>query len=205
MASVFGADGEKRGERALPDLFDGPVNHALLRQAVLMYQANQRQGTASTKTRSAVRGGGRKPWRQKGTGRARQGSIRAPQWRKGGTVFGPHPRSYRQDLPKAARRAALRSALAARAGEGEVLVLEGLPTLERPRTREARRLFEKIGAEKALLVLPDRDDTVYLSVRNIPGADTMLVRDLNALTVLLHRHLVFTETALASLEEAMGR
>lgn len=204
-APLFGSDGDPKGERSLPALFDGPVNEALLHQAVVMYQANRRQGTSNTKTRSEVSGGGRKPWRQKGTGRARQGSIRAPQWRKGGTVFGPHPRSYRQALPVKARRAALRSALAQRASEGQVLVLEGVTPFEKPATRRMAQLFEKIGAEKALLVLADRDANTYLSVRNIGGAATVIPADLNALEVLLHRHVVFTDDALRVLEEALSK
>ena len=134
-----------------------------------MYLANQRQGTASTKTRAEVRGGGRKPWRQKGTGRARHGSIRSPIWVGGGVVFGPKPREYRQAMPKKARRAALRSALSAKVRDGELIVSESL-TLAEPKTKQMAAVLGRLSAErKPLIVLAERDRNVELSTRNLPG------------------------------------
>lgn len=203
-AKVFAADGTDKGEMTLPAIFDRPVNKALLHQAVVMYLANARQGTVETKTRAHVRGGGRKPWRQKGTGRARQGTIRAPQWRKGGVVFGPHPRDFRQDLPAKARRAALISALAQKAKDGAVVVVEGLSEPVKPKTRPMVVLFGKIGAQKTLLVTATHSPLTYLSVRNITGAGVRASHDLNAHEVLAHGTLVVTTEALAALEEALS-
>ncbi len=203
-ARVFAADGTAKGEMALPAIFDSPVNRALLHQAVVMYLANARQGTSNTKNRAHVRGGGRKPWRQKGTGRARQGSIRAPQWRKGGIVFGPHPRDFRQDLPAKARRAALVSALAQKALDGDVVVVEGLHEPEKPKTRPMVELFGKIGAAKTLLITAEHAPLTYLSVRNIQGAGVTASRDLNARDVLAHGTLVVTKDALGLIEEALS-
>ncbi len=151
-------------------VFGAPVNEGLVHQAVVRYLANQRQGTASTKTRGEVSGGGRKPWRQKGTGRARQGSIRAPQWVGGGTVFGPKPRDYRQAMPKKARRAALRSALSSKVASGELLVLDEL-TFEEPKTKKMVEVLQNLKAAgaSALVVTGELDRNVILSARNIPG------------------------------------
>src|SRR5256885_4698606 len=133
--TVYDREGKESGRVDLPASgFNAPVNEAVLHQAVLRQQANDRQGTHQTKTRGEVSGGGKKPWRQKGTGRARQGSTRAPQWRHGGVVFGPHPRSYEQDLPRKMRRLAMRSVLSAKAADGRILLVDGFETLE-PRTR----------------------------------------------------------------------
>jgi large subunit ribosomal protein L4 len=203
-APLYNAAGEAVGEVVLPAaIFSQPINHALLHQAVVRYLANQRQGTAATKTRAEVRGGGRKPWRQKGTGRARQGSIRSPLWRKGGVVFGPQPRDFRQDLPKKARRQALRAALSAKALDGEVLVLEEL-TLPAPKTKTVAALLTRMGAEDALLVLPGLDRTVVLSTRNLPKAETMVASDLNVYKVLRHDKLILTQAALRRLEEVLA-
>jgi large subunit ribosomal protein L4 len=203
-APLFDESGAAIGEVELPAaVFGQPVNRALLHQAVVAYLANQRRGTADTKTRSEVRGGGRKPWRQKGTGRARQGSIRSPLWRKGGVVFGPQPRSYRQELPKKARRQALRSALSAKAADGEVLVLAGL-SLSEPKTKVVAALLARLGAPDALLVLPSLDRNAVLSVRNLPKAEAMTAPDLNAYKVLRHRKLVVLQEALARLEEVLS-
>jgi len=148
-AQHFTAAADRKGSYALPDEFDGSVNTAVLYQAVRMYLNNQRQGTASTKTRSEVTGGNRKPWRQKGTGRARQGTIRSPLWTGGGVVFGPRPRSYRTDVPRKVRQAARRSALNARAREGALYVVEPL-SYEEPKTRRMIEFLGKLGvADKA--------------------------------------------------------
>lgn len=172
-APVFTAEGEKKGEQALPEaLFDGTVHEPAMWQAVKAYLANQRQATASTKIRSEVSGGGKKPWRQKGTGRARQGSIRAPQWRGGGNVFGPRrDRNFRQDLPKRVRWLARRSAYNARAQDGAILLVESM-TLETPRTKSVVELIERTGATGNVLVLTDgHKPMVYLSARNLPGVE----------------------------------
>src|SRR5918911_199655 len=138
---VFDASGNEAGQVELDEaIFGGPINQAVLHQALLRQQANQRQGTHETKTRGEVSGGGKKPWRQKGTGRARQGSTRAPQWRHGGTVFGPHPRSYEQGLPKKQRRLALRAALASKAEAEQLRVVEEI-ALEAPKTKTMAELF----------------------------------------------------------------
>src|SRR5690606_18727326 len=157
--AVYNTKGEQVGDIELrDDIFGVEANEALVHQAVVRYLANQRQGTASTKTRGEVSGGGRKPWRQKGTGRARHGSIRSPIWVGGGTVFGPKPRDYRQAMPKKARRAALRSALSSKVAAGEFLVLDELQ-LAQPKTRQVVELLNNLNAKgsSALLVTADLD------------------------------------------------
>ena len=168
-ARYFKADGKAGSERALPvDPFDGVVNEASLHAAVKSYLANQRQGTASAKNRAQVRGGGRKPWRQKGTGRARAGTIRSPIWRGGAVAFPPIPRSYREALPKKVRRLARRSAFNARASEDRVVVVENL-SMESPKTRQVVKLLEKLGLDdqKVLILTAGHSPTVYLSARNL--------------------------------------
>ena len=169
-APVYTAAGERKGETELPDsLFDGTVHEPALWQTVKAYLANQRQATAGTKTRGQVSGGNKKPWRQKGTGRARQGSTRAPHWRGGGVVFGPKPgRNYHQDLPKKVRWLARRSAYNARAQDGAVVVVEPIE-LEAPKTKRIIGLLEGVGATGNVLILTDGyKPLVYLSARNIP-------------------------------------
>jgi large subunit ribosomal protein L4 len=170
-APVFTTAGEKKGEQSLPEvLFDGTVHQAAMWQAVKAYLANQRQATAATKTRAVVSGGNSKPWRQKGTGRARQGSIRAPQWRGGGNVFGPRAdRNFRQELPKKVRWLARRSAYNARAQDGAIFVIESLG-LEAPRTKSIVELLDRTGATGNVLVLTDgHKPMIHLSARNLPG------------------------------------
>lgn len=170
-AQVYTATGEKQGERDLPEsLFDGVVHEPAMWQAVKAYLANQRQANASVKTRSEVAGGSRKPWRQKGTGRARQGTTRAAQWRGGGSVFGPRTgRNYKESLPRAVRRLARRSALNARAQDDGVVLVDGFDFAE-PKTRNVVSLLESTGLEGNVLVLTDgARRTVYLSARNLPG------------------------------------
>jgi large subunit ribosomal protein L4 len=170
-APAFKADGAKNGERELPDvLFDGTVHEAAMWQVVKAYLANQRQATASVKTRSEVSGGNRKPWRQKGTGRARQGSIRAPQWRGGGAVFGPRPnRNFRQDVPKQVKWLARRSAYNVRAQDESIFVIDPL-SLEAPKTKTIVGLLEATGAQGNVLLLTDGNKpVVWRSARNIPG------------------------------------
>jgi len=203
--SVYNQQGQPVGEIELSEtVFGAEVNEGLLHQAVVMYQANQRQGTASTKTRGEVSGGGRKPWRQKGLGRARHGSIRSPIWKGGGVVFGPKPREFRQEMPKKARRAALRSALSAKVREGALIVLDDLQ-LPQPKTREMAAVLQRLSAErKPLIVLGERNPNVELSARNLPGAGTMQAEDINVYQVLAHDRLVVTRAAVAKLEEALG-
>jgi large subunit ribosomal protein L4 len=199
-----GMDGADRGEIEVSDrVFAAEVNDALLHQAVVIWQANQRQGTRSTKTRGKVRGGGKKPWRQKGTGRARQGSIRSPLWRKGGVVFGPLPREFRLALPQKMRRRAVVSALSAKARDGEIVVVEGL-SLEAPKTRAMRAALEAVGAPQALVVTADHDPVVYKSVRNLPGSATLEARQVTARDLLAHRRLVLTTESVRVLEEVLG-
>jgi len=198
--------GEQVGDLELSEtVFGAPVNEGLVHQAVVRYLANQRQGTASTKTRGEVSGGGRKPWRQKGTGRARQGSIRAPQWVGGGTVFGPKPRDYRQAMPKKARRAALRSALSSKVASGELLVLDEL-TFEEPKTKKMVEVLQNLKAAgaSALVVTGELDRNVILSARNIPGVGTTRAGDLNVYDVVAHARLIATKDAIAKIEEVLG-
>lgn len=173
-AKYFKADGKKGRARALPDtLFDGVVNESAMHLAVKAYLSNQRQGTSAAKNRSAVRGGSRKPWRQKGTGRARQGTIRAVQWEGGGVAFPPIPHGWRQKLPKKARQLARRSALNDRA-EHERVVLVDFPAMDAPKTRSIRELLKAAEVDGKVLVLTDgRNENVYLSARNIPDVNVL--------------------------------
>lgn len=200
--AVYDREGKEAGQVELPAaVFAAPVNAAVLHQAVLRQQANDRQGTHETKTRGDVSGGGKKPWKQKGTGRARQGSTRAPQWRHGGTVFGPHPRSYDQKMPRKQRRAALRAALAAKHQDGAVRVLDDL-NLEAPKTRVIVDLIEQLGAgARTLLVIREHDLNLEKSTRNIASVKTILASNLNPSDVLIADTLVFTRSALSELEE----
>lgn len=202
---VVDQSGQETGEVTLsPAIFGVPADPATLHQAVVRQQANSRQGTHETKTRGEVSGGGKKPWRQKGTGRARQGSTRAPQWRHGGTVFGPHPHSYEQRMPRKQRRLALRAALSDRARAGAVKVVEEI-RLEAPRTKAIAALFHEMSASApALLVLPEHDLMLEKSTRNLPGVETILVSNLNVQDVLSAETVVFTRQALAALEEWLG-
>jgi large subunit ribosomal protein L4 len=198
-ARYFKADGKASSEKALPvDPFDGVVNEASLHAAVKSYLANQRQGTASAKTRAQVAGGGRKPWRQKGTGRARVGTIRSPIWRGGSVVFPPIPRSYREDLPKKVRRLARRSAFNARASEDRVVVVEKLG-MESPKTRQLVKLLEKLGLDeqKVLILTAGHRPAVYLSARNLADVEVQAYGNESAYHVLWADSVVIEEGALA--------
>jgi large subunit ribosomal protein L4 len=201
-ATVYDRDGKESGTIELPDaIFNGPVNEAVLHQAVRRQQANDRQGTHETKTRGDVSGGGRKPWKQKGTGRARQGSTRAPQWRHGGTVFGPHPRSYEQKMPRKQRRLALRSALSVKSQEGAVRIVEEI-ALEAPKTSVLAGLFDEMGAgARTLFVIPEHDLMLEKSTRNLAGVKTILAQNLNPADILTADTIVFTRSALTQVEE----
>jgi large subunit ribosomal protein L4 len=201
-APVFSAQGKPGAARTLPAAtFDGTVNLPVMHQAVKAFLANQRQGTAKTKTRGEVTGGNQKPWKQKGTGRARQGSTRAPNWPGGGTVFGPQPRSYRQDVPKQVRALARKSALNARAREGAVLLLDGIDYAA-PKTRSMVELFGKLGIEgkKVLLLTDGVKPNVYLSARNLAHAHVMPFRDASTYHILWSEVVVIETSALAGSE-----
>jgi large subunit ribosomal protein L4 len=199
---LLNMQGERVGEIELhPLIFDSKVKVSLLHDVVRMLLNNQRSGTASTKTRGEIRGGGKKPWRQKGTGRARHGSIRSPIWRGGGIVFGPKPRDYRYVLPKKVRRAALYSALSAKLRESGLTVLDEL-SLQEPKTKEIARLLHNLKVQgKALLVTAGPDLYVYRSGRNIPGVKTIAARQLNVLDILNSDRLIMTKDAVATVEE----
>ncbi len=200
---VIDANGQKTGEVALPaGIFGYPVKDHLLYEAAVNALANQRQGTVATKTRGEVSGGGRKPWKQKGTGRARAGSNRSPLWRKGGTVFGPQPRDFGYDLPKQVRRNALRSALSLKAAEKQLIVLNKIE-LKEAKSKEAAKLLKGLQLKSALII--DRSDNrkLFLAVRNIPGFQALDPRELTAFDVLKHAWLVFTEPAFESLVERL--
>lgn len=197
-AAHFTATAERKGSYALPAEYDGEVNQAVLYHAVRAFLNNQRQGTHSTKTRGFVSGGNQKPWRQKGTGRARQGSIRSAQWRGGGIIHGPLPvRDYRTDLPRKVRRLARRSALNARARESRLFVIE-LLDFEKPKTSRMAELLEKLGLteQKVLFLTTEHRPAVHLSARNIPGVSVLRYQDVSAYDVLHAQALVIEEAAL---------
>lgn len=205
-APLYNVKGEVIGEVALSEaLFGAEVNEPLMHQAIVAYQARQRQGTASAKGRSEVRGGGRKPWRQKGTGMARTSSIRSPIFRGGGVTFGPKPRDFSLGLPKRMRRQALSSALSAKVKAGDLLVLEALQ-LEEPKTREVVSLLANLNIKgSALIVTPETDAAVVLSSRNIPGVGTQRADNLNVYDLLAHAKVLLTRDAVARVEEVFGR
>ncbi|WP_100486448.1 50S ribosomal protein L4 [Sporolactobacillus pectinivorans] len=203
--TVFDQKGAQVGDVELSDsVFGIKPNEHVLYQAIVMQQASQRQGTHAVKNRSAVRGGGRKPWKQKGTGRARQGSIRSPQWVGGGTVFGPTPRSYAYKLPKKVRKLAIRSALSGKVGESDLIVLDSLK-FDAPKTKEFVSVLKNLSVtEKALVVTNDFDDTVVLSSRNIPGVKVLTATQVNVLDVVAYNKLIVTKEAAEKLGEVLG-
>ncbi len=200
--STFDMTGKQTGTMELADSVFGIVpNATVLHSAVVNYLANQRQGTQSTLTRAEVRGGGRKPWRQKGTGHARQGSTRAPQWTHGGIALGPKPRSYSYVLPKKVRRLAIKSAFSSKVLDGDMLVLDEL-TMDTIRTKTVVEMLKALGAKKkVLLVLPEKDDKAILSARNIPGVKTAQVNTLNVYDVLNCDTFIVVKDAVAKIEE----
>jgi large subunit ribosomal protein L4 len=196
-----GTPGEK--VKLDPHFFEAPVNEAVMHQALVRQLANGRQGSADTKNRTEVQGGGRKPYRQKGTGRARQGSIRAPHYKGGGVVFGPTPRSYYKDMPKKQRRLALRSALTMKAQEERVLLVENLE-FEVPSTKQFVALLTEAGVVgSALVALENHGLNAEKSARNVPGVTVILARDLNVRDLLTHDWLVLTKAAAAQLDEVL--
>ncbi len=203
---VVNDQGEKVGSLELdPKVFGGRVNTGLIWEAVVHQNAADRRGTAATKTRGAVSGSGKKPWRQKGTGRARVGEIRSPIWRKGGTVFGPQPRSYDYALPRKMRRGALRSAMAQRISEGAVTVVDTL-ALGEVKTKLAADLLDRLGGRKrVLLVDVTPDSKLLLSVRNLQGARLVGVTHVTARDVMDARRVVATQAAIEAMQEALAR
>jgi len=200
---VYNIRGEETGSIELPDdLFSNEKYDHLLHEVVRYSQAHRRSGTAATKTRAAVRGGGRKIYKQKGTGRARHGGSRAPQFRGGGVAHGPQPRSYAFKLNKKVRRNALKSALTRRAAGEHVVVFDSLE-MAAPKTKPVVELLSKLGISSALFVLPEQDENVAKSARNIPYVKVMASAGLNVEDVLRHQHLVLTTDTVAQLSERL--
>jgi len=206
--SVYDPTGQPVREIELSDkVFAAEIRTDLMHAAVIAEQANARQGTADTKTRGEVRGGGRKPWRQKGTGRARQGSIRAPHWRHGGVVFGPHPRDYSQRLPKKMRRAAMCSALTAKLAEDAMITVESIH-FDEIKTRHAVQFLKALHIDdpnRVLVLLPEHDETVWKSFRNLPGVEVRISPAVSVRDVLVARRVITTPEALRKLEEVCAQ
>lgn len=202
---VLNQTGSEVGDIELNDaVFGIEPNEHVVHEAVVMQRASLRQGNHKVKTRSEVRGGGRKPWRQKGTGRARQGSIRSPQWRGGGTVFGPAPRSYSYKLPRKVRRLALKSVLSSKVQEENLLVLDAL-TFEAPKTKEFTAVLKNLSVDsKALIVTDAENEFVALSARNIPGVTVVEASGINVLDLLGHDKLIMTKAAVEKVEEVLA-
>ncbi len=200
--TLFNMAGEQIGEIELSDdVFGVEVRPDIMHRAVVNYLANQRQGTANTLTRAEVAGGGRKPWRQKGTGRARHGSIRSPLWRKGGVIFGPKPRSFKSTMPKKLKRLALKSALSAKVVENELIVIDSL-SMEAPKTKEMVSILKNLNADKkSLIVIAAKDENVEKSARNLPSVKTTYVNTLNTYDILNHDNLIMTKEAAELVEE----
>ncbi|WP_087975043.1 50S ribosomal protein L4 [Oceanobacillus rekensis] len=194
--ALFKQDGSNAGDIELNDsVFGIEPNTHVLHEAVVMQRASMRQGTHAVKNRSEVRGGGRKPWRQKGTGRARQGSIRSPQWVGGGTVFGPTPRSYSYKLPKKVRRLALKSALSSKVKEESLFVLDSI-AIDAPKTKEVIKMLNALKVDtKALIVLAEKDEAVIRSANNLQSVKVLTVEEMNVLDLLSHDTLIISKDA----------
>jgi large subunit ribosomal protein L4 len=203
MTTLYGRTGEAIGEVELSDeLFSAPINTAVLHQVVIAQLAGRHLGTHNTKRRGEVAGGGRKPYRQKGTGRARQGSTRSPQFRGGGVVFGPHPRSYVQRLPRQMKRLALVGALTSKLDDDAIRVVDGFG-LEGPKTRDIVNIIGALGSSKGrvLIVAPATDETLILSARNVPGVEVIRADSLNVVAVLNADMVLIEQPALSRMEE----
>lgn len=199
--SVLNMEGSEVGKIKLNDaIFGVEINEHLVHQAVVAQLANNRQGTQKAKTRSEVRGGGRKPWRQKGTGHARQGSIRSPQWTGGGVVFAPTPRDYSKKMNKKEKRIALKSALTSRVEEGKFIVLDELK-FDAPKTKEFAKVMENLKADKALVVINDNDANVVKSAANIPAVKTASTNTINVYDILKYDTVIVTQDAVKTIEE----
>ncbi|EAF8350091.1 50S ribosomal protein L4 [Listeria monocytogenes] len=203
--SLLKQDGTNAGEITLNDtVFGIEPNEKVVVDVILSQRASLRQGTHKVKNRSEVRGGGRKPWRQKGTGRARQGSIRSPQWRGGGVVFGPTPRSYAYKLPKKVRRLAIKSILSSKVNEEKLVVLEGL-TFDAPKTKEFAAFLKSISVDtKALIVVAGESENVELSARNLQGITVIPAESISVLEVAKHDKLIITKAAVEKVEEVLA-
>ncbi|TDF91452.1 50S ribosomal protein L4 [Paenibacillus piri] len=203
--AVYNVSGSQVGEVELSDSVFGIEPHVhVLNEAVLMQRASLRLGTHKVKGRSEVRGGGRKPWKQKGTGRARQGSIRAPQWKGGGVVFGPTPRSYGYKLPKKVRRLAIKSALSSKVIGNEIIVLDQLQ-MSQPKTKEFATILNNLKVDrKALVVTAGYEENVALSARNIPGVKFVVAEGINVLDVMVYDKLIITKDAVQKVEEVFA-
>jgi len=203
-AACFEKDGKRAGTVELPkSLFEAKVNQFAVHEAVVAYLANQRQGTVNTKERSDVRGGGKKPWRQKGTGRARAGTIRSPLWRGGGTVFGPHPRDYRMKVNRKVKRVALKSSLTARAKDGDILVIKALE-FPAPKTKAFTAVLKNMDAhklKKALVILDKADVRTIKSARNVTGVRIAMADSVTTYDVVWADKIVLTDAALRRMEE----
>ena len=198
---VFNKEGNKVADMELNEkVFATEVNEYALHQVVVALLANKRQGTQSTKTRSEVRGGGIKPWRQKGTGRARQGSIRSPQWIKGGIVFAPKPRDYRVSVPKSMRKVAMKSALTSKVQDNQMIVLESL-SFEAPKTKNMVEMLKAFEANKALIITAESNEAVYKSARNIQGISVIPANNINVYDILKYEKLFITKDAVSKIEE----
>ena len=199
--ALYDINGQVIGDIELSEnVFGQPVNQFALHQVVVAHLANCRQGTQSAKTRSEVSGGGKKPYRQKGTGRARQGSTRAPQWTHGGVVFAPKPRDYTKQVNRKVRRLALKSALSAKVADSELIVFDAL-NIEAPKTKEMVKVLKAVDTQKALIVLPESDEMVERAAANIPGVKTTLVGTLNTYEILKYKKLILTKDSVAKIEE----
>ena len=203
--ALYNQNGSTAGDIELnASVFGIEPNESVVFDAILMQRASLRQGSHKVKNRSEVRGGGRKPWRQKGTGRARQGSIRSPQWRGGGVVFGPTPRSYSYKLPKKVRRLAIKSVLSSKVIDNNIIVLEDL-TLDTAKTKEMAAILKGLSVEKkALIVTADANEAVSLSARNIPGVTVVQANGINVLDVVNHEKLLITKAAVEKVEEVLA-
>ena len=202
--NVLNTQGSIVGEIELSEeIFGAEINVPAMHAYVTAYNANQRQGTQSAKTRAEVSGGGKKPWRQKGTGRARQGSTRSPQWTHGGVVFAPKPRDYRMSLNKKLKRVALKSALSSKVASDKLVVLDALE-LSAAKTKEMVKVLANLKLTNALIVLPENDDTVIRAARNIPGVQTTFANLVNVYDVLNAKKLVLDKAALAKIEEVFA-
>ena len=201
QVDIISMENKPVGKVELPnDIFGVAVKKGILHEVVRNYLANQRQGTAVTKTRGKVSGGGRKPYRQKGTGRARAGSNRSPLWKGGGTVFGPVKRDYSYKLPKKVKWTALGAALSSKFSDGEILVVKDF-SLEKPKTRELVTLLKGLGLKNVLIILPAEDETIKRAARNVPNVKIGVVGKLNVYEILFHEKLLFTQKEVEKMKE----
>ena len=199
--ALYDIKGQNIGDITLSEtVFGQPVNAAVMHEVVVAHLANCRQGTQSAKTRAEVSGGGKKPWRQKGTGRARQGSTRSPQWRHGGVVFAPKPRDYTIRVNKKVKRLAMKSALSSKVEENEVIVFDAL-NIEAPKTKEMVKVLKAVDVSKALIVLADKDEAVERASANIEGVKTTLVGTLSVYEILKYEKLILTKASVEKIEE----